>query len=211
MRKRELQAAKETALAASEDRQLADDLLVKLREGNLRSGKRAQRKGKPSISAMPPVEESKQAPQTPYSIEDPESIARNLLKELHGDAFELKADHTPKPRPRRQNSVRHSSQTANSDEGSAFSSPVQTTSKRATSLSQQDSNASPPSLSFNLDADQSGDIQLALRALAMSDDETSSEQASPVTKTSVTRTEKESTEESTRSPTHRSGFVDPDI
>lgn len=124
-RKKEILAAKEATLEEGDDRQLADDLLSKLREGNLRGGKRAHRKGKPSITSSPTPSPTK------YSTEDPGLIARDLLKELHGDAFEISAENLPKSsRPRRQNSMRSSTL---SDSLSAMSSPVK--SKRGTMLS----------------------------------------------------------------------------
>jgi cytokinesis protein len=89
-RKREAMAAKEAMEADNDDRRIADDLLGKLREGNLRGGRKARKKR--SSAAVPSL------PQSPLSngqLDDPALIAQDLLKELHGQEFEMASPQRP--------------------------------------------------------------------------------------------------------------------
>lgn len=159
----------------------------------MRGGKRAQRKGKPSISStsgVTPAPARSSLPDSPtaYSMEDPGLIAQDLLKELHGDAFTVQDNETPKPpRARRQNSLRISSRSRNSNGLDSSQSSRLRGSLTATTPPPEEANVSlPPTTATNdesarttpasalLDVDvgpSTTDIQLALKALAVSDDD----------------------------------------
>jgi hypothetical protein len=92
-RKREAQVAKEAMEADNDDRRIADDLLGKLREGNLRTGRKARKK-RSSVSVSVPKTEPLSG-----TMDDPALIAQDLLKELHGDAFEMTTSPPSKASP----------------------------------------------------------------------------------------------------------------